>query len=75
MPTLLPAPPTQGSFYANPLHDDPAKGDAALMKQHPSYFRPNIWPTKDVPELESVFKELGQLIVRVGMMLAFHCDK
>jgi hypothetical protein len=45
------------------------------MKQHPAYFRPNIWPSEDVPAFEAAFKELGQLIVSVGMSLTHHCDK
>ena len=32
---------------------------------------PNIWPADDVlPELAPAFKELGQLVVRVGVLLA-----
>ena len=65
----------QGSYYANPLDDDPARGDATLMQQHPAYFRPNIWPSQDLPGLEQAFKELGKLIMEVGLLLTTHCDK
>ena len=37
--------------------------------------RPNIWPREDLPELEGAFKALAALIVRVGLLLAAHCDK
>ncbi len=47
----------------------------SLMQQHPAYFRPNIWPSQHLPALEGAFKELGQLIVHVGMLLTHHCDK
>lgn len=69
------APDMQGSFYANPLMDDPAKGDTLLMQQHPAYFHPNIWPSVDLPALESAFKTLGQLVVSVGLLLSYHFDK
>lgn len=45
------------------------------MAEHPAYFRPNIWPSADLPALEQAFKQLGQLIVSVGMLLTSHCDR
>jgi hypothetical protein len=37
--------------------------------------RPNVWPRGHLTELETAFKVLGQLMIRVGLLLARHCDK
>ncbi|GAB5033508.1 Hypothetical protein NocV09_01400420 [Nannochloropsis oceanica] len=63
----------KGSFYANPLHDNPST-DQDLIDRYPAFLHPNIWPSKDVPALESAFKDLGKLIVDVGAMVAKQCD-
>lgn len=34
-----------------------------------------MWPGAALPELEGAFKTLGQLIIRVGLLLSRHCDK
>jgi len=68
----------KGSFYANPLVDDittiredvPRK----LRDDNPGFFAPNVWPTNSIPELEAAFKDLGQLVVDVGRLLAKSCD-
>jgi len=67
----------KGSFYANPLVDDlatvrPVPQD--LKEANPGFFAPNVWPTSSIPEFESAFKELGQLVVDVGRLLARPCD-
>lgn len=59
---------------ANPLVDCPTE-DAALLRDFPTYCRPNIWPGADLPELEGAFKALGRLIIEVGCLLAKHCDR
>lgn len=64
----------KGSFYANPIVDMPTS-DEELLQRYPSFCRPNKWPTEHLPELEPAFKDLGKLIVDVGMLLAYHCDK
>jgi isopenicillin N synthase-like dioxygenase len=64
----------KGSFYANPLHDRPTD-DEGLMKEYPSYARPNIWPDEDVPELEPAFKALGRVMYDVGMLLLTKCQE
>jgi len=63
----------KGSFYANPQYDTPT-ADPAEIQAHPSYARPNIWPEQHVPDLEPAFKELGQLMVTVGALVANRCD-
>ncbi|EFJ11896.1 hypothetical protein SELMODRAFT_425855 [Selaginella moellendorffii] len=58
--------------------EDPASrptDDPALIERYPSYYRANLWPGKQLPDLESSFKKLGSLIVKVGLHLAAHCDK
>eukprot|EP01111_Echinosteliopsis_oligospora_P015999 TRINITY_DN6510_c0_g1_i1.p1 TRINITY_DN6510_c0_g1~~TRINITY_DN6510_c0_g1_i1.p1 ORF type:complete len:378 (-),score=86.83 TRINITY_DN6510_c0_g1_i1:16-1149(-) len=64
----------KGSYYANPLYDTPYP-DPELIKKYPSFCAPNIWPKDDLPELETAFKELGKLIVDVGLLLALQCDQ
>ena len=63
----------KGSFYANPLVNRPTE-DVELMRAHPSYCRPNLWPTEDIPELEDALMELGTLVVHVGEMVGVLCD-
>jgi isopenicillin N synthase-like dioxygenase len=62
----------KGSYYANPMCDSVTE-DAALLKEYPSYTRPNIWPSEHVPDLEESFKELGALIYRIGMRILEVC--
>ena len=64
---------SKGSYYANPQYDRPVD-DEAVIAQYPAFIHPNIWPSSDLPELEGAFKELGQLIVSVGKLVAQHCD-
>lgn len=65
---------SKGSYYANPQYDRPIE-DESIITQYPSFVHPNIWPTADLPELEQAFKELGQIIVHVGSLVAAQCDK
>jgi len=64
----------KGSFYANPLHDEPFT-DKKLQEEHPSFACPNIWPTAEMPELEVAFKAMGRKINDVAVLLAKHCDE
>ncbi|KAF3441946.1 hypothetical protein FNV43_RR15862 [Rhamnella rubrinervis] len=64
----------KGSFYANPILDRPTT-EAYLIQRYPSYCGSNIWPDSALPELEVAFKALGKLILDVGFMLAYHCDR
>ena len=63
----------KGSFYANPQYDVPTT-DASLIQQYPFYCCENIWPEEHVPQLSTAFKQLGQLIVSVGLLVAKQCD-
>jgi isopenicillin N synthase-like dioxygenase len=65
---------SKGSYYANPQYDRPVD-DEELIKQYAPFIHPNIWPKDDLPELESAFKNLGQLIVDVGQLVAKQVDR
>ncbi|XP_058111563.1 uncharacterized protein LOC131254869 isoform X2 [Magnolia sinica] len=64
----------KGSFFANPVLDTPTTEDF-LIQRYPSSCRPNIWPSNALPKLEEAFKALGKLMLDVGLMLAYHCDR
>ncbi|CAI5494897.1 unnamed protein product [Closterium sp. Naga37s-1] len=63
----------KASFYANPLTDTPTT-DPEFIRRFPTYCRPNVWPSQDLPELEPAFKALSRMIVDVGKQLLQHCD-
>mmetsp|Transcript_15325 Transcript_15325/g.17348 ORF Transcript_15325/g.17348 Transcript_15325/m.17348 type:complete len:356 (-) Transcript_15325:113-1180(-) len=63
----------KGSYYANPKLDVPSTNPKDI-RRYPTYARPNIWPESELPELREAFMGLGQLVVRVGEMLAKACD-
>lgn len=65
---------SKGSYYANPQYDDPFNSDPELLKRYPSFCHPNIWPSDDLPQLEHAFKAMGQLVVKVGLLVAKQCD-
>lgn len=65
---------SKGSFYANPQYDRPVE-DEEIIRLHSPFVHPNIWPKDEMPELEHAFKDLGQLIVHVGKLVAKQCDK
>ena len=75
----------KGSYYNNPLYDDPlyesrlsSESDEdrqRLKQQHRSFFGDNVWPTVELPELQTAFKALGRLIVNVGAELSRHIDR
>lgn len=64
----------KGSFYANPMYDEVPDVPSELRGKHPAYFQPNKWPAK-LPQLEPAFKDLGRLMVDVGLLLAKQCDE
>jgi isopenicillin N synthase-like dioxygenase len=64
----------KGSFYNNPVFNSPACITTEFQKKYPGYGYDNIWPDA-MPELEAYFMELAQLIISVGKLVAFHCDK
>eukprot|EP00965_Chrysotila_dentata_P206895 6183805-Pleurochrysis_carterae.AAC.2 len=64
---------SKGSYYANPLQDKPFD-DAATIAAHPAFAEPNIWPSEELPALRGAFMEAGQLMHRVGCLVAAQCD-
>ena len=72
----------KGSFYANPCHDTSDNNTTTahnsvspeVAANNPGFFAPNVWPDRSLPELRDAFCDLGQLVVRVGILLARVCD-
>jgi isopenicillin N synthase-like dioxygenase len=64
----------KGSFYNNPMYNDPVSHIKDYATKFPEYSSSNIWPIP-LPELEGAFMELGSLIIQVGLRVAYHCDK
>jgi isopenicillin N synthase-like dioxygenase len=64
---------SKGSYYNNPQYDKPID-DPKIIAEYPAFAHPNIWPTEDMPEMENAFKTLGQLMVKVGTLVARQCD-
>ena len=64
---------SKGSYYANPLHNAPFS-DPKVIEQYPSFAAPNIWP-EELPQLEPAFMHAGQLIHKVGQLVAAQCDR
>jgi len=64
----------KGSYYNNPQYNIPTTKQKDI-DQFPEVCSPNIWPNADLPEFESAFMNCGQLIVRVGTLLAKKCDQ
>lgn len=65
----------KGSFYANPLQDTYDGVDQDTASRYQSYYSPNLWPRQALPQLEGCFKQLGSLVIDVGLLLAQHCSK
>eukprot|EP00878_Enallax_costatus_P038895 GHUV01044383.1.p1 GENE.GHUV01044383.1~~GHUV01044383.1.p1 ORF type:complete len:226 (+),score=79.73 GHUV01044383.1:313-990(+) len=64
----------KGSFYANPIQDT-YDVDQDSANKYKSYYSDNVWPRQHLPQLETAFKQLGQLIISVGLKLAGHCSR
>lgn len=64
----------KGSFYANPVYDEPTK-DKKLIEKYPANYSKNIWPTEHIPTFESHFKFLGGFMVNIGYLVLKQCDK
>jgi len=64
---------SKGSYYNNPQYDVPFDSPE-LIKKYPAFCNPNIWPREDLPELEPAFKNMGALVVEVGLLVAKQCD-
>jgi len=65
----------KGSYYNNPQYDEPTT-DPKMIEKYPEACLNNVWPSDEhFPELKPAFKELGQLIVQVGLLVARQCDR
>jgi isopenicillin N synthase-like dioxygenase len=68
----------KGSFYANPVFDDPANGDETKVAAYPHTMTSNIWPEADEmggANMEQAFKLVGRYVHSLGVDLAWHCDR
>lgn len=64
---------SKGSFYANPIMDDPSEGNADFLARYP-FTRPNVWP-EEVPDFEGSMKRACQIIVDVAKPIVQQIDK
>lgn len=57
-------------------NDEPVNDDefSNLARSNPAFFARNVWPDEALPELEDVAKELANLVVSVGRLVARACD-
>jgi len=63
---------SKGSYYANPQYDEPLRDPQNPQK---ILVPGNVWPREDLPEYEQAFKNLGRLIVDVGIKLTGVVDR
>ncbi|CAE8630023.1 unnamed protein product [Polarella glacialis] len=63
----------KGSFYANPLFEDPADGDEAIRAKYPWGTCRNVWP-EELPELAQAFKDMARLMYEAAKPLVRQCD-
>lgn len=64
----------KGSFYANPIFDDPANGNEEIRSKFAFGACRNVWP-KEIPELEAAFKQMGRLVYEAAQPLVKQCDQ
>lgn len=64
----------KGSFYNNPLFDDPADGNESVRAQFPYAASRNEWPSAELPELEPTFKRMGRIAYEAAKPLVRHLD-
>lgn len=64
----------KGSYYANPIYDEPTK-DKELIKKYPANYSVNLWPSEHVPTMESHFKFVGNFMYHVGLKVLKSCDQ
>jgi hypothetical protein len=74
----------KGSFYANPLVDEPGRGDdGAAAAAYPGLARPNVWPTPGhgdpgedalAATLPPAFRAAGAAMAAVGRAVAAGAD-
>eukprot|EP01083_Nonionella_stella_P093725 262757_1 len=62
------------SYYANPISNH-VTDDEELVKNHRPVYGDNIWPDQHLPQLETAFMDMGQLIHSVGQLIAHQLDQ
>jgi len=66
---------SKGSFYANPVTNDPTNGNQEWITQYPAFYHPNLWPDNSLPQLQDVFMQTGTLLHEVGKLIAYQMDQ
>lgn len=61
----------KASFYFNPLSDDP---NPPTRKEYPWILPANLWPSKELPQLQNECKQLGAVMHSVTTQLAKRID-
>ena len=61
-------------FYFHPAFDDPAECLPPGVMPEPTFYTPNLWPDKDLPELRPRCREAAAKLVEVGRRLAAAVD-
>eukprot|EP00892_Ulva_mutabilis_P009428 jgi/Ulvmu1/6858/UM031_0063.1 len=66
----------KGSFYANPLCDEPSSAvwRDAQRRSNQTLMPANVWPSNSLPDLEPAFKALGRTMCEIATLLLQHCD-
>ena len=64
----------KGSYYANPVKDI-ITSDIKLKKKYPATYSDNIWPRKELPELEVFFKIVSNILLDIGYSICKELDK
>lgn len=66
----------KGSYYGNPVFDDPSQGNHESARRYKHLLAPNVWPRAEGhANMELPFKRIGSLIDELGRNLAWHCDR
>ncbi|CAL5443122.1 unnamed protein product [Camellia sinensis] len=64
----------KGSFYANPIFDTPTTDESLVQRTH--HIVDKIYGLIGLfQNLKWAFKALGKLILDIGLMVAYHCDR
>lgn len=64
----------KGSYYGNPIFEDPSEGDEAVREKYPYGATPNVWP-EEIPALKRAFTEMGHVAYNVAQLVVRQCDK
>ncbi|CAK9089100.1 unnamed protein product [Durusdinium trenchii] len=61
-------------FYFHPALDNPADCLPPDVTSEPTFYTPNLWPDKDLPQLRSLARQCAPRLVELGRLLAAAVD-